>query len=62
MIFDPLTAATVNGQQIRNQFAGNVIPLARFDKVSQAIQALIPNPDQCGRGVNYPADTSRPIA
>jgi len=44
MIFDPLTQRSVGGQQIRDQFPGNVILPARFDKVSQAIQALIPIP------------------
>ena len=44
MIYDPQSTATVGGVPVRTQFVGNVIPLARFDKVSAAIQALIPNP------------------
>jgi hypothetical protein len=41
-IFDPLTARTVNGQSIRDQFPGNIIPTARLDPVALAIQKLIP--------------------
>jgi hypothetical protein len=43
-IFDPNTARTVNGQLIRDQFPSNVIPAARIDKVSAAIQKMIPEP------------------
>ena len=43
MIFDPKSQRVVNGQQIRDQFPGNIIPLAQQDKVSLAIQALIPS-------------------
>src|SRR5690242_19636497 len=44
MIYDPLSKGTVNGMPVRTQFTGNIIPLTRFDKVSSAIQALIPHP------------------
>ena len=61
MIYDPRTTATVGGVPVRTQFAGNVIPLARFDKVSTAIQALIPNPTDPTRLTtnylpNFPTD------
>ena len=61
MIYDPRTTATVGGVPVRTQFAGNVIPLARFDKVSAAIQALIPNPTDPTRLTtnylpNFPTD------
>ena len=49
MIFDPLTVRTVNGVPVRDQFPGNTILPARFDRVSAAIQALIPNPTDPGR-------------
>jgi hypothetical protein len=44
MVYDPQTTATVNGLPVRTQFPGNIIPANRFDKVSVAIQALIPHP------------------
>jgi hypothetical protein len=44
MIFDPKSQRTVNGQQIRDQFANNFIPVDQRDKVALAIQALIPPP------------------
>jgi hypothetical protein len=54
MIFDPNTARTVNGQIIRDQFPGNVVPLTRQDKVALAIQALIPNPTNAtATSLNY---------
>jgi hypothetical protein len=53
MIFDPLSQRAVGGQQIRDQFPGNVILPARFDKVSQAIQALIPSPTNAAAALNY---------
>jgi len=54
MIFDPTTVRTVNGQQIRDQFPSNMIPATRFDSVSKAIQALIPNPtNTTATALNY---------
>jgi hypothetical protein len=44
MIFDPKSQRVVGGQQIRDQFQGNLIPLAQQDKVALAIQSLIPDP------------------
>jgi hypothetical protein len=54
MIFDPKSQRVVNGQQIRDQFPNNAIPLAQQDKVSLAIQALIPNPTNAtATALNY---------
>jgi len=53
MIFNPASQRVVNGQQIRDQFAGNAIPLAQQDKVSLAIQALIPSPTNTAAALNY---------
>ncbi|HEY4362468.1 MAG TPA: TonB-dependent receptor [Bryobacteraceae bacterium] len=53
-IFDPGTARTVNGQIIRDQFNGNIIPATRFDPVALAIQKLIPEPTSPGSlALNY---------
>jgi len=53
-IFDPNTARTVNGQIIRDQFPGNIIPVSRFDPVAVAIQKLIPEPTSPGLlALNY---------
>jgi hypothetical protein len=44
-IFDPLTERLApNGRRVRDQFPGNVIPVARFDPVAVRIQNLLPNP------------------
>jgi hypothetical protein len=44
MIYDPDTTQTINGEQVRTQFPGNMIPPSRFDPVAVKIQALIPMP------------------
>jgi len=54
MIFDPKSVQVVNGQQVRDQFPGNIIQPTRFDNVSKAIQALIPNPTNlAATALNY---------
>ena len=53
MIYDPMTAQPVNGQIVETAFPGNIIPAARFDKVSLAIQNLIPNPTNGNTSLNY---------
>jgi hypothetical protein len=50
MVFDPNTARTVNGAQVRDQFPGNQIPVARFDPVAARIQSLFPNPQGINAG------------
>jgi Carboxypeptidase regulatory-like domain/TonB dependent receptor len=47
-IYDPNTAAPVNGQTVTNPFPGNVIPMSRLDPVALKIQALIPTPTRAG--------------
>jgi hypothetical protein len=53
MIYDPLSVQNVNGQLVRTQFANNVIPASRMDKVALAIQNLIPNPTNGNNALNY---------
>jgi hypothetical protein len=43
-IYDPATERTLNGQVIRDPFAGNIIPATRFDPVAVKVQSLIPQP------------------
>jgi hypothetical protein len=52
-IYDPLTTATVNGQLVRDQFPGNVIPANRFSSVSSKILPLLPAPVNAGQTNNY---------
>jgi hypothetical protein len=47
-IYDPLTQRTVNGQLVRDQFPGNVIPTSRMDPVALKVQALIPKATRPG--------------
>ncbi len=53
MIYDPLSVRNVNGQLVRTQFPGNIIPQDRFDKVALAIQKLIPDPTNGNSALNY---------
>ena len=41
-IFDPLTTQTVNGQQCRTAFPGNVIPASRISPAAQKVMAMLP--------------------
>jgi hypothetical protein len=42
-IFDPATERLApNGRRVRDPFAGNIIPVSRFDPVAAKVQALIP--------------------
>ena len=43
-IYDPLSNTLINGQVVRTQFPGNIIPANRIDPVAAKIQALIPRP------------------
>ena len=59
-IYDPKTERTVNGQVVRLQFPGNIIPASRMDPVALAIQNLIPMPTNGNAAlndlVNIPSD------
>ena len=60
VIYDPLTTRTVNGQLVRDPFAGNVIPQSRQDAVGRALLQYFPQPNQPGdaSGRNNYAATS----
>ncbi len=51
-IYDPKTERTVNGQVVRTQFQGNMIPPSRIDPVALAIQNLIPMPTNGNSALN----------
>src|SRR6266567_5258181 len=51
-IFDPLANQTLNGQIVRSQFPGNVIPLNRLDPVALKIQDLVPRATSGGNTNN----------
>jgi Carboxypeptidase regulatory-like domain len=46
MIFDPTTNRIEGGRTVRTQFAGNIIPLDRFDQVAQNLLEFYPLPNQ----------------
>jgi hypothetical protein len=52
-IFDPLTGQTVNGQLVRQPFAGNRIPAARLSPAAQNVQKLYPLPQLNANFANY---------
>src|SRR5579872_5383823 len=59
-IYDPATTTKVNGQFVRQPFAGNKIPTSRLDPVALAIQKYYPEPNQAGIFNNYFADLTQP--
>ncbi|MBL8291681.1 MAG: TonB-dependent receptor, partial [Bryobacterales bacterium] len=48
-IFDPLTTVGAGAAAVRQPFAGNIIPAARFDPVVKPILDLYPLPNVAGR-------------
>jgi len=59
-VYDPNTTRNVAGKNIRDQFPGNVIPLARFDKVGANLVQFYPlanrTPDNITGANNYRAN------
>jgi len=54
-IFDPLTRTTAsNGTAVADPFPGNIIQPTRFDPVSKAVMALMPQPTSSSLTGNYP--------
>ncbi|MEP6962154.1 MAG: TonB-dependent receptor, partial [Acidobacteriota bacterium] len=65
-IFDPLTQRLVNNINVRDAFAGNVIPAARFDPIALRVLKLVPLPTginsergQSGSNYQSPYDQKR---
>jgi len=60
VIYDPLTTRTVNGQLVRDPFAGNIIPVNRQDPVGRALLQFFPKANRPGdaSGRNNYAATS----
>ncbi len=52
-IYDPLTTQVINGNVVRQQFTGNVIPSARLDAVGSKIVAAYPSPNCQLASFNY---------
>ena len=52
--FDPATTRTVNGQIVRDQFPGNVIPAARIaNSLANSWLKFVPSPNRPGVLHNY---------
>ena len=47
-LYDPLSTHLVNGQYVRNAFAGNIIPQDRISPVARALMNYIPLPNAPG--------------
>jgi hypothetical protein len=52
-IYDPMTTQVVNGQIVRDQFPGNIIPASRISPVSATLNNYLPAPDVPGVFNNY---------
>ena len=59
-IYDPATAATVNGQVVTTPFPGNIIPQNRLNPISLKIQALIPQTQLNQQLLNWEETCSTP--
>jgi hypothetical protein len=58
LVFDPFTAS--GGTNLRQPFAGNVIPADRINPISAAYAAYYPEPNQPGTEDNYFTNQLRP--
>lgn len=58
-LYDPLTTQIVNGNPIRQPFAGNIIPNDRINQVGRNIAGNYPLPNQPGFVNNYFATATR---
>jgi hypothetical protein len=52
-IFDPSTTRLANGQQVRDPFPGNIIPVTRFDPAGAKVASLYPAPNRPGLTQNF---------
>lgn len=53
LVYDPLTTAQEGGNFIRQPFAGNRVPAARFDPVANNLMKFIPAPNQPGTAQGF---------
>lgn len=53
-IYDPATTQTVNGQLVRQQFPGNMIPVGRISDISSTVLKYVPEPTLPGNFNNIP--------
>lgn len=60
-VYDPLTSRTVDGRVVRDQFAGNVMPASRLDKVGSNVMNLFPDPNQPGLVANYGSSPNQTV-
>ncbi len=60
-IFDPGTTRTVNGQQCRTAFAGNVIPSNQLSQIGQKILSYYPDPTNSAKTNNYSLPFNLPL-
>jgi hypothetical protein len=52
-IYNPLTTTLVNGQPVREQFAGNMIPSGLINPVGLRVASIYPLPNAPGNFLNY---------
>jgi hypothetical protein len=55
-IFDPFSTRTVGTTNVRDRFAGDIIPASRFDLIAARIVALYPNPQTSALANNFVAN------
>ena len=60
-IYNPLSTAVINGQTVRNQFSGNMIPANMINQVGLTVASLYPLPNQPGNFNNYFDTANRTI-
>jgi hypothetical protein len=52
-IYDPATTRTVSGREVRDPFAGNIVPVSRFDPAGKKLLDIYPAPTEPGNTLNY---------
>lgn len=60
-IFDPSTTRTVNGQECRDPFAGNIVPTSRFSNVAKNTLPYFPKPQNSNLTNNFVFPSTYPL-
>lgn len=60
-IYDPTTTQVVNGQTVRSQFPGNIIPSSRINQVGANIASIYPLPMTSGSFNNFTSAANQVI-
>lgn len=60
-LYDPASKSLVNGRASGTPLPGNIVPVSRFDPVTQRLYEFLPRPNLPGRANNYQTALGNPI-